>query len=187
MSLMDIIILGLALSMDAFAVAVTSGFVMRHPSLRHALKMGLFFGGFQALMPVLGWSAGLALRALIMEFDHWVAFVLLALIGAKMVHESMKADPDQGAGNHFDTLPLLALAVATSIDALAAGVSFAFLRVHIAQAVLVIGGITFSLSFLGVFVGKKFGHFLEHKVKLLGGIVLIAIGVKILIEHLSAA
>lgn len=169
--------------MDAFAVAVASGFVVKRPKLRDAFMMALFFGGFQALMPSLGWAAGTALKNLISSCDHWIAFGLLLLIGIKMIAESFETEKEPT--HPFDFPVLFALAVATSIDALAAGVSFALLKIAVGFAVVIIGTVTFLFSFLGVFIGKRFGHFLEHKVKIVGGAILILIGTKILVEHLT--
>jgi putative Mn2+ efflux pump MntP len=174
MDVTTILLIAVGLSMDAFAVSITSGITIKDQRLNHAFRIGLFFGSFQALMPLIGWLAGLSLRDLISGVDHWVAFGLLSLIGGKMVYEATK----------IGVFALLILSIATSIDALAVGLSFAFLKISIATPIIVIGLVTFILSFLGVLVGNKLGHFFEKKMEVVGGLVLIGIGVKILIEHL---
>lgn len=183
MSPLPLILIAFGLSLDAFAVSVASGIVIRRERVRHALKVALFFGGFQALMPVIGWLAGLGLRSLIAGIDHWIAFGLLLGIGAKMIVESRELDRAE-AGCPTDTPVLFTLAVATSIDALAVGLSFSLLRVAIALPVLVIGAVTFAVSFGGFLAGSRLGHCFEKKIELIGGLILIGIGVKILLEHL---
>jgi len=153
--------------------------------MNNALKLGLSFGSFQAFMPLMGWLAGLSLRDFISGVDHWIAFGLLSLIGSKMIYESRKIESGEKEPHRLTVLVLFMLSVATSIDALAVGVSFAFLRVSIATPIIVIGVVTFLLSFLGVFIGSKVGHFFESKIEVVGGLILIAIGVKILVEHLA--
>ncbi|MFA6600845.1 MAG: manganese efflux pump MntP family protein [Candidatus Omnitrophota bacterium] len=184
MTPVEIILLSFGLAMDALAVAIASGFLVRTARVRHALKMGAAFGLFQMLMPLAGWLAGSGFRSVITAFDHWIAFGLLVAIGLKMILESAHSPEEEMRSNPFDFWPLIGLSVATSIDALAAGISFAFLKMDITLPVLSIGFVTFCLSTAGVFAGKKFGHFLENKVRILGGLVLIAIGAKILWEHL---
>jgi putative Mn2+ efflux pump MntP len=169
--------------MDAFAVSITNGITIKHQRINNALKIGIFFGSFQALMPLIGWLAGLRLRDFISGFDHWVAFGLLSLIGGKMIYESTKIGDDKEIRS-LNLFVLLLLSIATSIDALAVGLSFAFLKISIATPIIVIGIVTFMLSFLGVLVGNKLGHFFENKMEILGGLILIGIGIKILIEHL---
>lgn len=171
--------------MDAFAVSVTSGIAIRHLRVKHALKIGIFFGSFQAVMPLIGWLAGLSLRDFISGVDHWIAFGLLSLIGCKMVYESFKIKSSERAFNPLNVYVLLILSVATSVDALAIGISFAFQRILIATPIIVIGAITFLLSFLGVFVGNRLGHFFEKKIEIAGGLILIGIGIKILVGHLA--
>lgn len=170
--------------MDAFAVSVASGFTIKKLKVRHALRIAIFFGAFQAIMPAIGWLAGLSLRNLISEFDHWIAFVLLAAIGGKMVYESFKLASDKKQIDPLRPDVLLMLSIATSIDALAVGVTFAFLNIAIIWPVATIGLITFSTSFVGVFIGDKFGHLFESRIELVGGLILIAIGLKILLEDL---
>ena len=170
--------------MDTFAISIASGFTIKRLRVGHALRIALFFGAFQAIMPLIGWLVGLSLRDLISEFDHWIAFILLAVIGLKMIYESFKLQSDK---KQFDPLQidvLLMLSLATSIDALAVGVTFAFLKIAIISPVLIIGLITFGTSFVGVFIGERFGHIFESKLELIAGLILIAIGLKILLEHL---
>lgn len=183
MGFIEFFLTGIGLSMDAFAVAICKGLGMRKVNYKQMLLIALFFGGFQALMPLLGWLLGIRFQSLITNIDHWIAFVLLAVIGANMIKESFSKEeecPDASFG--FKTM--LTLAVATSIDALAVGVTFAFLDVAIVPAVLLIGATTFVCSAVGVKIGNVFGNRFESKAEFLGGLVLIAIGLKILIEHL---
>lgn len=186
MDLLDIIILALALSMDALAVSVANGFIIKELKIKHALRIAIAFGLFQAVMPVLGWAAGVTFSSFLTAIDHWIAFILLGGIGGKMIYESRKIEEEEEAvSNNALHLPtLFFLAVATSIDALAVGLSFAFLDVAIISPVLIIGGITAVLCFVGVFIGNKVGHLFESKLEFIGGIILIGIGIKILIEHL---
>ena len=169
--------------MDAFAVSIVSGSTYRQLQLRHALRMAAFFGAFQAFMPLIGSLAGLTLREHIADFDHWVAFALLAAIGGKMIYESFRIKQAEKKHDPASLLTLLALAVATSIDALAVGITLSLIAASIIFAVIIIGLVTFVLSYFGVYIGKKFGHFFETKIEALGGMILIAIGVKILIQH----
>lgn len=182
MGIWEIIILAVGLSMDAFAVSVCKGLSVKRLKPRHCVISGLYFGGFQAGMPLLGWLLGKQFETLIKSVDHWIAFALLCLIGANMIRESF-GDPDE-LNASFSPRTMLPLAVATSIDALAVGVTFAFLDVDILSAVLIIGCTTFLFSAAGVKIGHSFGTKFKSKAELLGGIVLIAIGIKILIEHL---
>lgn len=184
MGLITIIIIALALAMDAFAVSIVSGTTYRQLEVKHAFRMALFFGAFQAFMPLIGSLAGLTIRDQIAEYDHWVAFGLLAAVGGKMIYESFKIAPADKNSNPANMVVLLFLSIATSIDALAIGITLSFLQVSIALAVTIIGLITFVLSYLGVYIGKKVGHFFEGQIEAIGGLILIAIGIKILIEHL---
>jgi len=179
-----IIFVALGLAMDAFAVSITSGVIIKQLKLRNILKIAIFFGLFQTFMPVIGWFVGLSVRGFISAFDHWIAFGLLSLIGCKMIYESFKLKPEKSPRNPLNVYVLLLLSVATSIDALVIGVSFAFLRIFIVTPIIVIGTVTFLLSAFGVFIGNKFGHFFENKIEIIGGIFLIGIGLKILLEHL---
>ena len=193
MSFWEILLTGIALAMDAFAVSLCKGLSMRNFSVKYALIIGGFFGGFQALMPLLGWLLGTRLVKYIEAYDHWVAFVLLVAIGGKMVMDAIKEmrnPPENPKPFVLKISELLFLAVATSIDALAVGVTFAFLEtgtpgtLSIWTAIAIIGIVTFIISFAGVKIGNKFGNKFESKAEIAGGIVLIAIGVKILLEHL---
>jgi len=185
----ELLLIALGLSMDAFAVAVASGATMKRLHLPHALKMALFFGGFQALMPALGWLAGLGMKNFISGVDHWIAFGLLSAIGGKMLYEAFKIKEEEDCGGPktcpFDTGTLTVLAIATSIDALAVGLTFAALAVSIVAPVLVIGAVTFAMSVAGVRLGSSGGHFFEHRMEAAGGFILIGIGLKILAEHLG--
>jgi len=184
MSFITIMIIALGLAMDAFAVSITSGVTMRCFETRPALRVAIFFGGFQALMPVLGWLAGSSFQKYIAAFDHWIAFGLLVFIGGKMIVESffIEKTEDKCDPNNITTVFILALA--TSIDALAVGLSFSVLDVQIIYPAFIIGIVTFLLSLLGVYIGEKFGSLFENKIEFIGGVILIGIGVKILIEHL---
>ena len=182
MSIWEILVIGIGLSMDAFAVSVCKGLSVQKIKPKHCLLAGVYFGGFQALMPLLGWVLGKQFEQLIKSVDHWIAFVLLALIGANMIRESFS--PEEGQNDSFTFKTMLPLAVATSIDALAVGVTFAFLEVDILPAVSLIGATTFALSAAGVKIGSVFGDRFQSKAELAGGVVLILMGIKILIEHL---
>jgi len=183
MDAVTILLIALGLAMDSFSVSITTGLAIKNPRISNALKIGVFFGFFQAFMPVIGWLGGSSMKGFISDIDHWVAFGLLCLVGCKMIFESIRRKTDEKA-NPPNGYVLLMLSVATSIDALAVGVSLAFLKTSIATPVTVIGTVTFLLSFLGVYVGNKFGHFFENKIEVAGGFILIGIGIKILVEHL---
>ena len=186
MSTLTILVIALGLAMDAFAVSITSGLAIKRLRAGHALKIALFFGAFQALMPVIGWLAGLGLKDFISAVDHWIAFLLLVFVGGKMIYEATLMDEEEGGEKDpLNLLVLLILSVATSIDALAVGLSLSFIGIDIVTPALIIGAVTFSLSFLGVYMGDRFGHFFESKIEVLGGLILIAIGLKILVEHLG--
>lgn len=179
-----ITVIAVGLAMDAFAVSVVSGSAYKQLHVKHALRMAAFFGGFQAFMPLIGSLAGLSLKEHIVACDHWIAFGLLTAVGAKMIYESFKIKSVEESFDPSNISVLLALSVATSIDALAIGITLSLITHCVALAVTIIGVITFILSYLGVVIGKRFGHFFENKIQILGGLILIAIGVKILIEHL---
>lgn len=189
MGFFEIFMIGVGLSMDAFAVAICKGLNMHRLDQMQTLVIALFFGGFQALMPFLGWLLGRQFEAYITSFDHWIAFALLTFIGGKMIldviHKKEDAEVCQTGESRLDLKELFVLAIATSIDALAVGISFAFLQVRIVSAITLIGCTTFVLSAAGVYVGHKFGAKYEDKATLAGGIILILIGVKILLEHLG--
>ncbi len=185
MGFLDIFLIGVALSMDAFAVSVCKGLSVKKAGVKHVLTVGVYFGGFQALMPMLGFLLGYKFESFITNIDHWIAFVLLAIIGGNMIREALGKDEDDKENDDFSFRAMLPLAVATSIDALAVGISFAFLGVDIVTAALLIGATTFVLSGAGIFVGNIFGSKYKSKAELAGGIVLILIGAKILLEHLG--
>lgn len=184
MNILTMIAIACALAMDTFAIAIASGAILKKDRLPRAVKMALFFGGFQMIMPVAGWYFGSGLHRFFSAFDHIVAFSLLAFVGTKMIYESFKIEEQERRADPFATSTLFMLAIATSIDALTVGLSFAFLKMPIVTPVIVIGVITFMLSLAGVFIGNRFGHFFERKIEVIGGLVLIGIGFKILIEHL---
>ena len=183
MSLWELFAIAVGLSMDAFAVAICKGLSVCKVKPKHGWIVGLYFGGFQALMPLLGYFLGVQFQSLITDVDHWIAFVLLALIGANMIREALGEEECVDAS--FSAKTMLPLAVATSIDALAVGVTFAFLKVQIIPAVSFIGIVTFLLSALGLLVGNFFGAKFKSKAEFFGGVVLIAMGIKILLEHLG--
>ena len=185
MDFLTITFIAIGLAMDCFAVSITSGITIKNLKVNNALQIALFFGSFQAIMPVVGWFAGRGLRDFITGVDHWVAFGLLGLIGLKMIYESTKLQSDKKEINPLNLYVLSILSLATSIDALAVGVSFAFLKISLVMSMIIIGTITFILSFIGVFVGNRTGHFFENKIELAGGLILIGIGTKILLEHLA--
>lgn len=183
MNVWELFVLAAGLAMDAFAVSVCKGLSLRKVKLRHALLAGLYFGGFQAAMPVLGWLLGVRFQSAIARLDHWIAFFLLVVIGVNMLREA------RGEGERLDgsfaLRAMLPLAVATSVDALAVGVTFAFLQVDILLAAGLIGLVTFALCAVGVKVGSAFGARWRSRAELAGGVVLILMGVKILLEHLG--
>jgi len=171
--------------MDAFAVSITRGVTIKYLRIYSALTIATFFGAFQAVMPLIGWLAGLSLRDVISGFDHWIAFGLLSSIGFKMIYESFTVESSEKEINPLNVFVLLILSVVTSIDALAVGISLSFLKISIAIPAIIIGTVTFLLTLLGVFIGNRFGHFFENKIEIVGGLILIGIGVKILIEHIT--
>ncbi len=184
MSFLELFIIAVGLSMDAFAVAICKGLSVKKAELRHCLIVGLYFGGFQAAMPLLGFLLGARFQALITRYDHWIAFILLGFIGANMIRESFDKDQDELPPS-FTFRAMLPLAIATSIDALAVGVTFAFLQVNILWAVSLIGLTTFAFSWAGVKVGNVFGVKFKSRAERFGGAVLVLMGVKILLEHLG--
>lgn len=185
MSILSIFMIGIGLSMDAFAVSIAKGMTMKKEELaKYAIILAFFFGLFQAGMPLLGWWFGSYFQELISSIDHWVAFGLLGIIGLNMIRESFHTDEEECKECTLTLRTILVLAIATSIDALAVGISFAFLKVNIVEAVTIIGITTFILSAAAVYIGYKLGGILEKYAEILGGIILILIGTKILIEHL---
>lgn len=182
MDFISIFFLAVGLAMDAFSVSITRGLILKC-NIKHALLIALFFGGFQALMPVLGWFSGIQLQGIVSALAPWIAFALLLGIGIKMIYEGISAK-DEDTCAVFSLKELIILSIATSIDAFAVGVSFAFLNTAILEPVIIIGIITFILSFIGVYIGKNIGHLFENKIEIFGGLILIAIGFKILLENL---
>ena len=186
MKFFELLLVAVGLSMDAFAVALCKGFNMKKLNYRHALIIAAFFGGFQAAMPLLGYFLGRQFQQYITAFDHWIAFVLLTFVGGKMLAEAFKETNEcDTCQEKLDLKELFILAVATSIDALAVGISFAFLQVSILESISIIGCTTFLLSFIGVALGNRFGMKYKNKAEIAGGVVLILIGVKILLSHLG--
>ena len=184
MGLIELFLIAVGLSMDAFAVSVCKGLAMPKCTFKKAAIVGLWFGGFQALMPAIGYVLGAQFQEAIASIDHWIAFVLLALIGGNMIHEALDNDEEE-ADAGLDVKTMFLLAVATSIDALAIGITFAFLKVNIIPAVCFIGIVTFIISFAGVRIGNVFGARYKNKAEIVGGIILILLGLKILLEHLG--
>lgn len=183
----ELFLVAAGLSMDAFAVSVCKGLKMKKVNKLHCGIIALFFGGFQALMPLIGWFLGKQFESYITSIDHWIAFLLLVLIGGNMIKESRKKEEEEviKSDSRLNIKELFVLAVATSIDALAVGITFAFLKVDILLAVIIIGIITLVLSAIGVFIGNIFGIRYKDKAELAGGAILILIGCKILVEHLG--
>ena len=184
MDLIELFLIAVGLSMDAFAVSVCKGLAMPKCTFKKAAIVGLWFGGFQALMPAIGYILGAQFQEAIASIDHWIAFVLLALIGGNMIHEALDNDEEE-ADASLDVKTMFLLAVATSIDALAIGITFAFLKVNIIPAVCFIGIVTFIISFAGVKIGNVFGARYKNKAEIVGGVILILLGMKILLEHLG--
>ena len=187
MGFTKLFLIAVGLSMDAFAVAMCKGLNMKKLNYRHGAVIALFFGLFQGGMPLLGWAVGISFEKYVVRVDHWIAFVLLAFIGGKMIFEALKGEEEECCedDDKLDLKDLVVMAVATSIDALAVGISFAFLKIEIIPAVSLIGVTTFILSFIGVIIGNNFGTRFKEKAELLGGVILIFIGLKILLEHLG--
>lgn len=187
MNLLELLIIAIGLSMDAFAVSIGKGLSLQKIKINHALKVGLWFGGFQALMPLIGYLLGSTFADIVSAYDHWVAFVLLALIGGNMIKEAFEKDDECDCNkkekNCFGFVTMLTLAVATSIDALAIGVTFAFFKVTIIPAIITIGITTFLFSVAGLKIGHIFGCKYKSHAELFGGVILILIGLKILLEH----
>lgn len=188
---LELVLIAVGLSMDAFAVSLCKGLCMKKPHYGQAAVIALFFGVFQGVMPLIGWFLGKQFEQYITAVDHWVAFGLLLYIGGKMIWDTLREKEEDAEPNScsldqkLDYKELFVLAVATSIDALAVGITFAFLQIPIIPAILTIAAITFGLSFIGVLLGNRFGAKLKKKAEIAGGAVLIAIGLKILLEHLG--
>lgn len=188
MGFIELLLIGIGLSMDAFAVAICKGLGMSKLNMKQATIIALYFGGFQALMPFLGWALGTQFASFVTPVDHWIAFLLLAFVGGKMLWETFQDNDDSPdeMDAPLDHKEMLMLAIATSIDALAVGISFAFLQVSIVPSIAIIGCTTFVCSLVGVAVGHFFGKRFEKPATIVGGVVLILIGLKILVEHLFA-
>ena len=188
--IVTLLLMGVGLAMDAFAVSICKGLSMKKVKWQHGVVIGLFFGGFQALMPFIGWLLGSQFEQYITKVDHWIAFGLLGIIGGKMLFEAIKGDEEEECecGKNIEKLDikeLFILAIATSIDALAVGITFAFLKYPVGKAVTIIGVVTFVISVAGVYIGNFFGARFKKKAEIAGGIILVGIGVKILLEHLG--
>jgi putative Mn2+ efflux pump MntP len=184
MKLLETILIAIGLSMDAFAVSITLGLSVKKPKIIEYLIPGIYFGVFQALMPFIGYFTGALFASRIQEFDHWIAFSLLGFIGGKMIKESFSPDEEKAKENSFSFFTMLLLAIATSIDALVVGVTFAFFAVNIYFAIIIIGLTTFFISIAGVKIGNIFGKKYKSKAEFIGGAALVVLGVKVLIEHL---
>lgn len=184
MNVLEILLIGVGLAMDAFAVSICKGLSVSKLTWKHALIPAVYFGGFQGLMPLMGWLLGIQFQSLITSVDHWIAFFLLLFIGANMIREALGGDEGE-TNDSFSFLIMITLAVATSIDALAVGVTFAFLEVWIGAAVFIIGVTTFCLSAAGVKIGNVFGAKYQAKAQMAGGGILILMAFKILLEHLG--
>ena len=188
MGIIELLLLAISLSMDAFAVSVCQGLSMEKINKKKTLAIGVYFGGFQAIMPLIGWALGTQFEKYITSIDHWIAFILLSIIGINMIVESLKKDDEPTNTLNGDVInhkELFMLAVATSIDALTVGIMFAFLKVNIIPSVSIMGVCTLILSMLGVYIGNKFGSKYKNKAEFVGGLVLILIGLKVLLEHLE--
>lgn len=183
MGILEIFFIGIGLSMDAFAVSICKGLSVKKLQLKNALTCGIYFGGFQALMPLIGYILGVQFKNKIESIDHWIAFVLLALIGINMIKEAFS--DEENSDNDFSFRTMVLLAIATSIDALAVGVTFAFLSVNILLAIAIIGCTTFIIAIIGVKIGNIFGLKYKKNAEIAGGVILILIGLKILLEHLN--
>lgn len=185
MELIQICLLAVGLAMDAFAVSICKGLKMKTMDYKYATLIAAMFGIFQAVMPLIGWVLGKQFERYITNIDHWIAFFLLAFIGGKMIVEAFREGEEGVCPVTYDVKDILMLAIATSIDALAVGITFAFLNMEIIRPIFIIGGITFVLSMIGVMVGNRFGAKYKSKAELAGGIILVLIGLKILFEHLG--
>ncbi|MBR5138647.1 MAG: manganese efflux pump [Alistipes sp.] len=183
MGVVELLLIALGLSMDAFAVSVGKGLSVQKIKPRHSLSVGVWFGGFQALMPLVGYFLGVSFASMVESFDHWIAFILLGIIGFNMIREALSDDECEAMHPDFSARSMLMMAIATSIDALAVGVSFAFLHIDIWSAAAIIGVMTFILSVVGLRIGNIFGCRYKSKAELAGGAILMIMGVKIVVEH----
>ena len=185
MGIGELIVLSLGLGMDAFTVSICKGLSMKKMNWKKALIIGLYFGGFQAIMPVLGYFLSKGFENFVTSIAHWIAFILLSIIGGKMVKDAFSQENSENCNEDVGVKTMIVLAIATSIDALAVGITFAFLNVNLILAIALIGSITFFLSVIGTKVGNVFGDRYENKAELFGGVILIFLGIKILLEHLG--
>jgi len=186
MQFLTIFLIAIGLSFDTFAVSVSSGLILRKIDFFNATKIAITLAVFQAAMPVIGWLAGSGIKNYAEDFDHWIAFGILALLGGKMIIESFKTDPEERQFNPLAFRVMIGMAIATSIDALIVGFSFALLNYRILVSVGIIGAVTYTVAMLGMLFGKKIGSRMGRRMEILGGVMLILIGLKILIEHLQA-
>lgn len=184
MGILEIFFVGVGLAMDAFAVSICKGLSMKKIDYKKTVIIALYFGIFQAVMPIIGYFLGTTFESLVTQIDHWIAFILLGIIGINMIKEAFSKE-SENVNDKVDFKTMIILAIATSIDALAIGITFAFFKTNLILAVIIIGIITFVLSLIGVKIGNKFGNKYEKKAEIFGGVILILIGVKILIEHLG--
>jgi len=185
MNLLEIIIIAIGLSMDAFAISITLGLSVTKPKIKELLIPGIYFGLFQAFMPFIGYFVGINFANKIQYLDHWIAFLLLGFIGGKMIKDSFSKEETKVNKNPFRFYAMLLLAIATSIDALAVGITFAFFEINIFSTIIIIGLTTFCISVIGVKIGNIFGTKFKSKAEFIGGVVLVILGLKILIEHLT--
>ena len=185
MELITLLLIAIGLSFDTFAVSISTGLVANHIRFWQATRIALTLGFFQALMPLLGWFIGEQLRHYISDYDHWIAFLLLLAIGIKMILESLKEEQERKELDPFRPMVLIGMAIATSIDALIVGISFAMIEVNILISVLIIGFVTYVVAMLGILFGKNAGKMFGRKIEIIGGLILIGIGIKILVEGLS--
>lgn len=185
MTILELVFLGLGLGMDAFAVSICKGLAMKKSSLKSGIIVGIYFGIFQAVMPIIGYVFSKSFSTLFQNIDHWIAFFLLTILGLNMIKETIKQDRGLNLSEGTTFQDMVGVSIATSIDALAVGITFAFFKISIIKPVIIIGGLTFLLAFFGVFIGNRFGAKFKDKAQILGGVILILIGIKILIEHLT--
>ena len=181
---LEILLISIGLAMDAFAVSICKGLSLKTMSWKKAIIVGLYFGFFQALMPLIGYFLGATFESVVTKVDHWIAFILLGIIGINMIKEAFGND-EENQNDKVDFKTMIMLAIATSIDALAVGITFAFLKVNMAIATIMIGIVTFAICVIGVKIGNKFGDKYERKAEVVGGLILIFMGIKILLEHLG--
>lgn len=188
MGVLEVIVISIGLAMDAFAVSICKGLAMKKLNVKKMIIVGLYFGGFQGLMPLIGYLLGANFESFVTKVDHWIAFILLSIIGINMIKDALKSKNECGCESHDDSVAfktMISLAIATSIDALAVGITLAFLKANLVAVVLSIGLITFVLSMIGVWIGNKFGDKYESKAQIAGGLILIIMGAKILFEHVE--